>query len=272
MTVHRGQLARRPLLRAAALAFATACGAGATVGAAGPRPRRSPGAETATTGGAPGESTDAATGALSGPQEYVDAAPMAMALTFDDGPGPYATAELLTVLRQYGVTATFFVIGANVEKYPRLARRVAEAGHVLGNHTWSHPRLDDLSEPQIRAEIERTTELVVGVTGRRPTLFRAPGGHFTPATLAVCADLGLRPVSWSVDPEDWSNPGADVIVDRVLAEARTGSIVLNHDGCLTPGFLPARGGPADRSQTVAAVRHYLPRLVDAGYRFTVPTA
>ncbi|MFD9592960.1 hypothetical protein ACFWA9_09385 [Kitasatospora sp. NPDC059973] len=85
-------------------------------------------------------------------------------------------------------------------------------------------------------------------------------------------DLGLRPVSWSVDPEDWSNPGADVIVDRVLAEARTGSIVLNHDGCLTPEFLPARGGPAGRSQTVAAVRPYLPRLVDAGYRFTGPTA
>lgn len=195
---------------------------------------------------------------------------MTMALTFDDGPSLVSTPEILATLRRYGVTATFFMIGANIEKYPQVARQVVGEGHRVGNHSWSHPAFEGLPAAQVRTEIERTNAAITRVGGRRPTLFRAPGGHFTPACMTVCAELGLRPVSWSVDPEDWSRPGTDAIVDRVLGAARTGSIVLNHDGCLSADHAPAPGSPCDRAQTAAALRRYLPRLVEAGYRFTVP--
>ena len=202
------------------------------------------------------------------PEHHVRAGPMTLALTFDDGPSPVYTDQVLALLRRHRVTATFFLIGENVLKYPDVVRRTLADGHRVGNHTWSHPDLGRLTGAQVRDELERTSELIAGV-GRTdpPTLFRAPGGYFTDASLEICAELGLRPVSWSVDPEDWSNPGTDAIVDQVLRHARTGSIVLEHDGCLTPDPI-VPGGPADRSQTVAALADYLPQLIDAGYRFT----
>jgi peptidoglycan/xylan/chitin deacetylase (PgdA/CDA1 family) len=205
------------------------------------------------------------------PEYSVHAGPMTVALTFDDGPGPIYTAQVLAILRRYGVTATFFMIGENVEKYPDVLRQVLAEGHHLGNHTWSHPDLGKRSDTQVREEIERTNDIIAraGCT-QPPGLFRAPYGYFTPASFAVCADLGLRPVSWSVDPRDWSNPGTDAIVDTVLCQARTGSIVLEHDGCLIDGPI-VPGGPADRSQTVAALADYLPRLIHNGYRFTAVT-
>ncbi|GAA1234366.1 hypothetical protein GCM10009665_25730 [Kitasatospora nipponensis] len=192
---------------------------------------------------------------------------MTAALTFDDGPSPRYTPQILALLRRFVDSATFFMIGANVEKYPDVARQVADEGHRLGNHTYSHPDLGKLSAARVRDEIQRTGDLIARATGTPPpTLFRAPGGYFTPASLAVCADLRLRPVSWSVDPQDWSNPGTDAIVRHVVAHTRTGSIVLEHDGCLTDRPI-APGGPADRSQTVAALAAYLPRLIDAGLHF-----
>lgn len=290
MTDQPGAPARRTLLLAGATAVASGCAVAwavsSTRGAAGPAPRSGSGSDARTgTGAAPApgpvtpgtaalstqpaplpSSTDAPTK----PDYHVHAGPMTMALTFDDGPSPGYTAEVLALLRQYRVTATFFMIGRNVQAFPELARQVAEAGHRVGNHTWSHPDLGKLSPAQVRTEIERTNTVITQVVGQRPVLFRAPGGFFTRASMAVCGDLGLRPVSWSVDPEDWANPGADVITDRVLRHARTGSIVLDHDGCLVDGAPVVPGSPADRSQTVAAVRAYLPRLVGAGYRFTVP--
>ncbi|QMU70637.1 polysaccharide deacetylase family protein [Streptacidiphilus sp. P02-A3a] len=201
------------------------------------------------------------------PEHQVRAGPMTLALTFDDGPSPVYTDQVLALLRRHRVTATFFLIGENVRKYPDVVRRTLAAGHRVGNHTWSHPDLGRLSRTEVRTELERTSELIAEV-GRAgpPSLFRAPGGYFTSAALEICAELGLRPVSWSVDPEDWSNPGTDAIVDQVLRQAGTGSIVLEHDGCLTSDLI-APGGPADRSQTVAALADYLPRLLDAGYHF-----
>ena len=199
----------------------------------------------------------------------MQAGPRTLALTFDDGPGPY-TAQVLAILRRYGVPATFFMIGENVAKYPDTLRQVLDAGHSVGNHTWSHPNLGKRTDAQVREEIERTSDAIAGVAGACPLLFRAPYGYFPPASLAVCADLGLTPVSWSVDPRDWSNPGATAIVGTVLDWARTGSIVLEHDGCLIDGPIEP-GGPADRSQTVAALADYLPRLIHRGYRFTAVT-
>ncbi|MDJ1135461.1 polysaccharide deacetylase family protein [Streptomyces iconiensis] len=206
--------------------------------------------------------------ALPEPARHDVAGPKTLALTFDDGPSPLFTPGVLGVLARYGVPATFFMLGANVARYPASARQVAELGHALGNHAWSHPDLRDLPAPRVRDEIRRTQDVIGGTTGRTPTVFRAPYGRFTPTALAVCAELRLRPVSWSVDPADWSNPGVGRIVRTVLAEARTGSIVLHHDGTLSQGPYPESEGRHDRTQTVEALALYLPQLLDAGYRFT----
>ncbi|WP_277437532.1 polysaccharide deacetylase family protein [Streptomyces sp. SPB162] len=206
------------------------------------------------------------------PESVLDAGPQAMALTFDDGPSPQYTPQVLDVLRDHGVRATFFVCGDNVGRYPDVVRRIAAEGHVLGNHTWSHPHLGELSAADVRDQIQRTQDAVTEIGGRTPVLFRAPYGEFADASLAVCGDLGLRPISWSVDPTDWANPGSDTIADRVLAGATTGAIVLNHDGTEGGDDDPAPGSGGDRSQTVAALKSYLPRLIEAGYTFTTPDA
>jgi peptidoglycan/xylan/chitin deacetylase (PgdA/CDA1 family) len=294
MTDHQRTSSRRPLLIAGAAALASACAAAWAVESAGQAPRggaRRP-ADGAAAPAGPVRPSPAALPArpVSGdvrparprtdlpvpgpapgrPEYYVHAGPRSLALTFDDGPSPVYTPEVLSILRQYGVTATFFMIGANAAKFPDTVRQVVEEGHRVGNHTWTHPDLGTLTRPQVRAELERTSELLTRLCGEPPVMFRAPGGFFSHATMAVCGELGLRPVSWSVDPRDWANPGAGAIVDRVLGNARTGSIVLDHDGCLADDPIPSPGGPADRSQTVTALRAYLPGLVRAGYRFTVP--
>lgn len=206
-------------------------------------------------------------------ERTVAGGPMALALTFDDGPSPIYTPQVLAVLARYRVRATFFMLGANVAKYPETVRRVAENGHVLANHTWSHPNLDTLPAPEVRDQIERTNDVIARIAHTEPpVLFRAPGGHFAPAALQVCAELGMRAISWSVDPEDWHNPGAVPLVERTLRAARTGSIILNHDGTLSQHAVPEHQGLADRSQTVHALHRIIPQLLDAGYRFTTPDA
>ncbi|MEU7040815.1 polysaccharide deacetylase family protein [Streptomyces varsoviensis] len=206
------------------------------------------------------------------PERTVRAGAKTLALTFDDGPSPLYTPRVLAVLARHGVRATFFMLGANVAKYPETVRQVAAAGHAIGNHSWSHPDLGALRPAQVRDQIRRTQNVIGRTAGRKPVLFRAPGGHFARAAMAECAALGLRPISWSVDPEDWSNPGSRVIADRVLANAGTGSIVLNHDGTLSGSDVPEHEGLADRTETIEALKVYLPRLKAAGYRFTTPDA
>ncbi|MDH6122244.1 polysaccharide deacetylase family protein [Kitasatospora sp. GAS204B] len=206
------------------------------------------------------------------PETQVNAGPMVMALTFDDGPSPQYTPQVLDILRDHSVHATFFVCGDNIQLYPDVVRRIVAEGHTIGNHTWSHPHLGDLSDDDVRDQIQRTQDAVTQVSGRTPVLFRAPYGEFADASLAVCADLGLRPISWSVDPTDWANPGSDAITSRVLAGAATGAIVLEHDGTEGGDDDPPAGTGGDRSQTVTALSDYLPQLLDAGYTFTTPDA
>ncbi|OKI30580.1 hypothetical protein A6A07_00185 [Streptomyces sp. CB03911] len=192
------------------------------------------------------------------PVSELSAARRVVAITVDDGPDPRYTPAVLALLRQYGIRATFFVIGQNAAQYPSLVRAIADDGHHLANHTWSHPELRRLSEAAVRTELQRTSELLEKATGRATTWFRAPGGDWSPVAMKVCSELGLRPMSWSVDPLDWARPGTAAITSRVLGGVRPGAIVLNHDG----------GG--DRSQTVAALRAYLPALIEKGYAFTAP--
>ncbi|MCX4755530.1 polysaccharide deacetylase family protein [Kitasatospora purpeofusca] len=198
------------------------------------------------------------TAAESRPVYELDAGRKVVAITVDDGPDPRYTPAVLALLDQYGIRASFFLIGENANAHPDLVREVAARGHHIANHSWSHPDLSGLSAAKVRDELGRTSELLGRLTGRAPTWFRAPGGGWSPTVLKVGAELGMRPMAWSVDPQDWATPGTDVITKRLEKELRPGAIVLTHDG----------GG--DRSQTVAALKTFLPLLIDSGYRFTAP--
>ncbi|NUR57288.1 MAG: polysaccharide deacetylase family protein [Catenulispora sp.] len=192
------------------------------------------------------------------PQFYIHEGDKAIALTIDDGPSGKYTPQVLALLAQYKIPATFCMIGSNAAKHASLVAEVTAAGHQIANHTFTHPNLAKLDAGAIRSEIERTTDALTKAGAKPPTFFRAPGGAWSPAVFDVCGQLALRPLDWSVDPRDWSRPGTDHIVTTVMGHTHTGSIILEHDG----------GG--DRSQTVAALQKFLPQLLAAGYHFVQP--
>ncbi|MER7272947.1 polysaccharide deacetylase family protein [Dactylosporangium sp. NPDC000244] len=179
----------------------------------------------------------------------------AVALTVDDGPHPEWTPPLLDLLARHDVRATFFLIGDRVRERPDLARRVADAGHVLGNHSMTHPHpFAALTPGSIEDEIAGAQDAVVEATGVVPRVFRAPSGNWSPAVLRAAARHRLTPVDWAVNPSDWRSPGT-AHIERVLSRSRPGHIMLCHDG----------GG--DRSQTIAALAQVLPRLRARGLTF-----
>jgi peptidoglycan/xylan/chitin deacetylase (PgdA/CDA1 family) len=177
-----------------------------------------------------------------------------VALTFDDGPSPY-TQRILSILRDEGVHATFFLIGQQVRPYAERVRQELEEGHMVGNHTWSHANVSG-GGGFARSQIERTQGAIHEVSGFTPCLFRAPGGAVGGGLFGVARALGTLTIQWDVDPQDWRTPGAGAIYSRVVGAARPGSIVLMHDG----------GGY--RGQTVAALPEIIHTLRDRGYRFT----
>jgi peptidoglycan-N-acetylglucosamine deacetylase len=190
------------------------------------------------------------------PQYYVDAGSKVIALTLDDGPSQY-TSQILEILDEYKVIATFCMIGRQVSGYSSAVKEVAAAGHHITNHTWDHRDQSKLSRAEVTSELERTSEALADV-GIVPTMYRAPYGSWSPTVFEVAASAGLRVLDWSVDPRDWSMPGVSSIVSNILKHTSTGKIILDHDG----------GG--NRSQTVAAMRIWMPQLIEAGYRFTTP--
>jgi peptidoglycan/xylan/chitin deacetylase (PgdA/CDA1 family) len=207
----------------------------------------------------PGRSTPSTDGvAPAEPVYYVDGGPKAIALTIDDGPSPVYTPQVLQILERYHVRASFSMIGKNVVHYPEIAREVADAGHTIVNHTWNHADLALLSASQTRSEIASATDAIHTAVGKTPRMFRAPYGAWSRAALECCASEHLTPLDWSVDPRDWSMPGVREIVRNIMANTRTGSIILEHDG----------GG--NRAETAAALKIVIPRLLDEGYRFTTP--
>jgi len=182
----------------------------------------------------------------------------AIALTIDDGPSPVYTPQVLRLLQRYGITASFSMIGINVGAYPGVARAVADAGHMIVNHTQTHRDLAFMPPAKVADEMDYATEAIHRATGRVPGMFRAPYGAWSPTVLQRCHDTGMTPLDWSVDPRDWARPGVTAIIRNIMQNTGTGSIILEHDG----------GG--NRSQTVAALRVVLPRLLDAGYHFRTP--
>jgi len=155
-----------------------------------------------------------------------------VALTFDDGPSPAWTPKVLDHLKAAKVTATFCVVGREVQRHPELVRRIVREGHQLCNHSWRHD-LDLARRPvgEIRADLERTNKAIQKATpGAKVPFYRQPGGRWTSEVLGVAKDLGMRPLHWSVDPQDWDKPTAATIGKRVHAATRPGAIVLLHDG------------------------------------------
>ena len=195
---------------------------------------------------------------LDRPLYYIRDDANAIALTIDDGPDPAYTPRVLALLERYQVTATFSMIGQHVAAYPRLARAVAEAGHKIANHTWNHADLAGMRAREVHDELARASDAIDAAAGVRPRLFRAPYGAWSPTVIGQCERMRMIPVDWSVDPRDWARPGVRSIVRNIMDNTRPGSIILEHDG----------GG--NRSQTVAALRIVLPRLLDEGYRFQTP--
>lgn len=172
-------------------------------------------------------------------------------LTFDDGPDPRWTPQVLDILRRHGVEAVFFEVGTSVAAHPDLVRRVRREGHLIGNHTWNHASLTTLRGRAIRAQLDRTERAL----GERPRCVRPPYGAHDARVDKVIRSRGQRVMLWSVDPQDWARPGVDRIVRRILRGVEPGARILMHDG----------GG--DRSQTVAALEQVITRLQARGYRF-----
>ena len=189
-----------------------------------------------------------------------------LALTFDDGPNDPHTLKLLEVLAKHDVRATFFMIGRYVRERPAIARAVAAGGHVVGNHTFTHPRLIFQSEAQTRAELTNCRQALHDAIGAHSNLFRPPFGGRRPATLRIARELGLETVMWNVSGHDWDAASASVIEAKLARRIREGGgdIILLHDG-------GHKAMGADRAQTVIATANLIGRYKEQGYEFvTVP--
>jgi peptidoglycan/xylan/chitin deacetylase (PgdA/CDA1 family) len=176
-------------------------------------------------------------------------------LTFDDGPDPVYTPQVLDILAAYGAKATFFEVGRNVAKHPALTKRIHDAGHSVQNHTWTHTDLRKLSATSFRQEVVPTDQAIRAQTGSTPACLRPPYGGVNYTVKQRAKALGKDLVVWDIDSRDWTKPGTAAIVRRVLAGVHNGSVILMHDG----------GG--NRSQTVAALPTILKSLTAKGYGF-----
>ena len=198
-----------------------------------------------------------------------------IALTFDDGPNPPYTDRILDVLKSERIHATFFVVGRAAVAYPQTLRRIVREGNAIGNHTWDHPHLIMQSRSAIRAELDRTQNAIVKITGRPTHLMRPPFGIRDFRVIEEAHKRGYTVVMWSVPlPNDWDQPGDRTIAKRVIPKVADGSIIVLHDGnrgrlCGTGRAFSARD--CDRSQEIAATREIVDALRDKGFRFvTIP--
>lgn len=185
-----------------------------------------------------------------------------VALTFDDGPDVRFTPQVLDALNEYGVKATFFLMGARAREHADIVRRMNQEGHAIGNHTYWHPNLVDEPLDRVHWEVTTTGDTLEEIIGYRPRLFRPPYGSLNRDIVELLADLNYSVILWSVDSLDWTQPGADAIADLVLANTQPGSIILMHDG---------GDWTMDLSGTVNSLHQIIPALQQAGLQFvTVP--
>lgn len=183
-----------------------------------------------------------------------------LALTYDDGPNDPHTFRLLEILAKHDVPATFFLIGRFVQQRPDIVREIVKAGHVVGNHTFTHPLLTLKSAAEVRTELTDCRAALRDAIGDSSNLFRPPFGGRRPAVLRVARELGLQPVMWNVTGYDWTAPPAEVIEGKVSRQIQGGDVILLHDG-------GHRQMGADRSQTVLATDHLIARYKSEGCEF-----
>ncbi len=177
-----------------------------------------------------------------------------IALTFDDGPHPSQTLQILDLLDRYNARATFFMIGVNVERYPDAAMEVIRRGHEVGNHTYSHSHLHAMGEWELDRELGRCEDALENLCEYRPHLFRPPEGVFNSFVEHCSEQKDYAVILWSVDTKDWETKCADSIVEKVLTSVRPGDIILMHDYVA-------------KSQTPEALERLLPKLRAMGYEF-----
>ncbi|MEO6872051.1 MAG: polysaccharide deacetylase family protein [Chthoniobacterales bacterium] len=170
-----------------------------------------------------------------------------IAMTFDDGPSEKLTPELLDILKEHHIRATFFVVGQNAERYPQILQRAVREGNEIGNHSWSHPAFAKMSESGVRRELQKTDDAIRAAIGHSPVLLRPPYGSITAHQKQwIHADFGYDIILWDVDPLDWKRPGPSVVMNRILKGTRPGSIILSHD--IHPGTIKAMPETFDKLQ------------------------
>lgn len=215
---------------------------------------------------------------LFGRSVYRTPAPDRLALTFDDGPNPAVTPRLLELLDRYNAKATFFVIGKFARREPGLVRELARRGHIVGNHTETHPNLFRLGPAKIREEMQLCREAMEGALGESAKWFRPPFGFRNPWVVRTARELGMTTVMWTLIPGDWRAKPADWLIERMQPVARrleslrarnpatgSGYGAGGHVLCLHDGG--HRTLNADRSATLAALEYWLPRWRDLGLEF-----
>jgi peptidoglycan/xylan/chitin deacetylase (PgdA/CDA1 family) len=185
--------------------------------------------------------------------------PLQVALTFDDGPDPNWTPAILDVLAQYGVPATFFVLGSSAQRHPDLVNAMVAGGHSVQNHTWDHPYLTGLPDEGVRGQLSGASDMVEEITGKRPTCWRPPYGVTDGRVDQLAVELGMNKVIWNVAPNDYLNPPPQAIIDNVMgrAAALAGGplVVVLHDG----------GGA--RPSTLASLPGMIESLAAGGFTF-----
>jgi peptidoglycan/xylan/chitin deacetylase (PgdA/CDA1 family) len=184
-----------------------------------------------------------------------------VALTYDDGPHPIFTPEILKALDKYGVKATFFMIGSLMERHPAIVKDVVARGHAIGNHTYTHPHNIEADTPaEVMRELDRCEQVIERMTGKRTQIFRPPLGLVDRAVLRIAEEAGYRTILWTVCADHHDAPTPELMAQRVLKEIRPGAIILAHDGRL-----------GIRWKDVAATPVIIQFLLERGYRFvTVP--
>ncbi|MBS2967490.1 polysaccharide deacetylase family protein [Metabacillus sp. KIGAM252] len=184
-------------------------------------------------------------------------------LTFDDGPSSY-TAKILDILKTYQIRATFFIVGEEAKKFPDIIERISAEGHVIGNHTWSHPNITLLSKHELQREIHTASEQIEQIIHITPDLFRPPFGNIDDRASSIIKEMGMTTVLWNVAGKDWvQNMNAEALCQHIIARLKRHSIILLHDG--------DQHGSGPRHNTVEALPSIIEYLINNQYSFiTVP--